>query len=84
MLIKLFSKGHASFLVASSFVLQKIMQYFVSLFKRYEKEQAQDLKYRSLFVLSVLAEFVRQEAKFLVPFSREFLQKVFEIEVDSF
>lgn len=60
------------------------MQYYVTLFKRYEKESSQDLKYRSLFVLSVLAEFIRQEAKFLVPFSREFLQKVFEIEIESF
>lgn len=84
LLIRLFSKGYASLLSSSHFVLQKIMQYFVTLFKRYEKESTQDLKYRTLFVLSVLAEFIRQEAKFLVPFSREFLQKVFEIEIDSF
>lgn len=60
------------------------MNCFVLLFNMFEKQPSQDLKYRMLFVLSILAEFSRQQPNYLIPFDRKFLQKVFEIEYEAF
>lgn len=41
------------------------------------------LQYRQLFTLSILAELVRQEPKYEMPYTVEFLKAMFEIDVQE-
>ena len=59
------------------------MTHFVQLSKLLKNLPSPQLEYRKLFTLSIIAEVIRQEPKCEIPFTREFLMELFEIEVES-
>lgn len=73
LMTKLMAKGYCKILTESNILLEKVMQFFVKLSKRYNENNNKDSLYRMLFVLSILAELLRNESKFILTFDRHFL-----------
>ena len=83
LVLKVISKGYANLLTVSAQLVSKIMTHFVSLSKALKTVPSPQIQYRQLFTLSILAELIRQEPKYQMPFTRDFSRELFEIEVEG-
>jgi len=70
-------------LTSSPELMSNIMQHFVTLSKAMRNMSSAELQYRQLFTLSILAEIVRQEPNYQMPYTADFLKAVFEIDVQE-
>ena len=59
------------------------MTHFVSLSKSLKSLPSPQMQYRQLFTLSILAEIIRQEPKYQLPFTLEFSRELFEIDAEG-
>lgn len=68
-------------MVSQTDLLRKMMNHFTKLSKLLgEKDCEADVEPRMLFVLSIIAQFIKEEPKFYFPFTRKFLLNVFSID----
>ena len=72
-------------------LMRKMMNHFTKLGRLLEvpiclcwqdDNQDQTLEFRMLYVLSIIAELIRENPKFYFPFTRKFLLTVFRIDYE--